>query len=44
MNNLNLDNPKMMDIAVSANVKGTTLEQLWFSDKITIVFKNLVFI
>jgi len=28
MNNLNLDNPKMMDIAVSANVKGITLEQL----------------
>ena len=28
MNNLNLGNPKMMDIAVSANVRGTTLEQL----------------
>ena len=28
MNNLNLANPKMMDIAVPANVKGTTLDQL----------------
>ena len=28
MNNLNLANPKMMDIAVPANVKGLTLEQL----------------
>ena len=28
MNNLNLGNPKMMDITVSANVKGITLEQL----------------
>ena len=28
MNNLNLDSPKMMDIAISANVKGITLEQL----------------
>ena len=28
MNNLNLENPKMMDIAVSANLKGLTLEQL----------------
>ena len=26
MNNLNLDNPKMMDIAVSANIKGKTLD------------------
>ena len=25
MNNLNLDNPKMMDIAVPANIKGKTL-------------------
>ena len=28
MNNLNLENPKMMDIAVPANVKGFTLNQL----------------
>ena len=28
MNNLNLSNPKMMDIAVPANLKGLTLEQL----------------
>ena len=28
MNNLNLDNPKMMDIAVPANIKGKILEQL----------------
>ena len=28
MNNLNLDNPKIMDIAISGNVKGITLEQL----------------
>ncbi len=28
MNNLNLANPKMMDIAVPANVKGLTLNQL----------------
>jgi len=28
MNDLNLENPKMMDIAVSANLKGLTLEQL----------------
>ena len=28
MNNLNLGNPKMMDIAISGNVKGITLEQL----------------
>ena len=28
MNNLNLANPKMMDIAVPANVKGLTLDQL----------------
>ena len=28
MNNLNLDNPKMMDVAVSANLKGLTLDQL----------------
>jgi glyoxylase-like metal-dependent hydrolase (beta-lactamase superfamily II) len=28
MNNLNLANPKMMDIAVPANKKGLTLEQL----------------
>ena len=28
MNNLNLDNPKMMDIAVPANIKGKTLEQI----------------
>jgi hypothetical protein len=27
MNNLNLANPKMMDIAVPANKKGLTLEQ-----------------
>ena len=27
MNNLNLDNPKMMDIAVPANIKGKTLNQ-----------------
>ena len=26
MNNLNLDNPKMMDIAVPANIKGKTIE------------------
>jgi len=25
MNNLNLDNPKMMDIAIPANIKGKTL-------------------
>ena len=28
MNNLNLSNPKMMDVAIPANVKGLTLEQL----------------
>ena len=28
MNNLNLANPKMMDVAVPANVKGCTLDQL----------------
>ena len=28
MNNLNLANPKMMDIAVSANIKGNTLDKL----------------
>ena len=28
MNNLNLGNPKIMDIAISGNVKGITLEQL----------------
>ena len=28
MNNLNLDNPKMMDIAVPANIKGKTLDQI----------------
>ena len=28
MNNLNLANPKMMDIAVPANVKGMTLDQI----------------
>ena len=28
MDNLNLANPKMMDIAVPANVKGYTLDQI----------------
>ena len=28
MNNLNLANPKMMDIAVPANLKGITLKEL----------------
>jgi len=28
MNNLKLANPKMMDVAVPANVKGVTLDQL----------------
>ena len=28
MNNLNLKNPKMMDIAVPANIKGKTLDQV----------------
>ena len=28
MNNLNLSNPKMMDLAVPANVKGLTLDRL----------------
>ena len=28
MNNLNLANPKMMDIAVPANVKGLTINQI----------------
>ena len=28
MNNLNLDNPKMMDIAVPSNIKGKTLDQI----------------
>ena len=28
MNNLNLDNPKMMDIAIPANIKGKTLDQI----------------
>ena len=28
MNNLNLENPKMMDIAVSANIKGFTLDHI----------------
>jgi hypothetical protein len=28
MNNLNLANPKMMDIAVPANLKGMTLNEL----------------
>ena len=28
MNNLNLANPKMMDVAVPANLKGLTLDQI----------------
>ena len=28
MENLNLSNPKMMDVAVPANVKGLTLDQI----------------
>ena len=28
MNNLNLANPKMIDVAVPANIKGLTLEQI----------------
>ena len=28
MNNLNLANPKMMDVAVPANLKGLTLNQI----------------
>ena len=28
MNNLNLGDPKMMDIAIPANAKGLTLDQL----------------
>ncbi len=32
MNNLNLDNPKMMDVAVPANKKGITLDQITKSD------------
>jgi hypothetical protein len=28
MNNLNLENPIMMDVAVSANLKGFTLDQI----------------
>jgi len=28
MNNLNLSNPKMMDVAVPANLKGLTLDQI----------------
>ena len=28
MNDLKLENPKMMDIAVPANVKGLTLDQV----------------
>ena len=28
MNNLKLSNPKMMDIAVPANIKGLTLNQI----------------
>ena len=28
MNSLNLDNPKMIDIAISANIKGKTLDQI----------------
>ncbi len=28
MNNLNLTSPKMMDVAVPANVKGLTLDRL----------------
>ena len=28
MNNLNLPNPKMLDVAVPANLKGLTLEQI----------------
>ena len=28
MNNLSLDNPKMMDIAVPSNIKGKTLDQI----------------
>jgi len=28
MNNLNLDDPKMMDIAIPANIKGKTLDQI----------------
>ena len=30
MDNLNLSNPKMMDVAVPANIKGTTLKELNF--------------
>ena len=29
MNSLNLANPKMMDVAVPANLKGLTLDQIW---------------
>ena len=28
MNNLNLESPKMMDVAIPANVKGFTINQL----------------
>ena len=28
MNNLNLENPKMMDVAVPANINGKTLDQM----------------
>jgi sulfur dioxygenase len=28
MNNLNLDNPKMIDVAIPANIKGKTLDQI----------------
>ena len=33
MNNLNLENPKMMDVAVPANKKGLTLEEFTKSIK-----------
>jgi len=44
MDNLNLENPEMMDIAVPANIKGFTLNQIKLSDKIVIVILVRVFI
>ena len=38
MNNLNLANPKMMDIAVPANVKGLALDRLELETNLTLYF------
>jgi len=39
MDNLNLEDPKMMDVAVSANLKGLTLNQIWVETILHLFFK-----